>query len=112
MASTGFEPKTSAMPVHPVLLGGSLVKTRLLGLTVDHKLTWIPHVLQTKTFATKLDFLKRTRFSPTKVRREFYFKLILLSVEYGLVLWGACRNLWNVYPVEKQELSATCLLCF
>ena len=47
---------------------------------------------------------KRSRFFPTKVFREFYFYVILPSVKYGLIVWGACRNfgsvLWNVYTVE------------
>ena len=45
-----------------------------------------------KSFATKLDLLKRSRFLPKSVLRDFYFKVILPSVKYGLVLWGACCN--------------------
>ena len=45
-----------------------------------------------KSFANKLDPLKRSRFLPKSVLRDFYFKVILPSVTYGLVLWGACCN--------------------
>jgi len=56
-------------------------------MTVDHKITWAPHVMDIKkSFVTKLDFLKRSMFLPIKVQRDFYFKVILPSVEYGLVL--------------------------
>ena len=72
----------------PALLGGS--NLRLLCTMVDHRLTCIPHVLEIKkNFATKLDLLKRSRFLPTKFLLGFYFKVILPSVQYGLILWGA-----------------------
>ena len=65
----------------------------MLGLTVDHKLTWDAHLIDVKkSFANKLDLLKRSRFLPKSVLRDFYFKVILPSVKYGLVLWGACYN--------------------
>ena len=36
-------------PIAPAFIGGSnlrwVTKTRLLGITVDHKLTWAPHAL-------------------------------------------------------------------
>ena len=43
-------------PIAPVYLGNSVLslvtKTKLLGLTVDQKLTWVANVLETKrTFA-------------------------------------------------------------
>ena len=68
-------------PIAPALLGGSnlrwVSKTRLVGLTVDHRLTWKPHVLEIKkNFATKLDLLKRYKSLPTKGLRDFYFKVI------------------------------------
>ena len=70
-----------------------MTKARVLGLTVDHKLTWDEHLMDVKkSFTSKLDLLKRSRFLPKSVLGDFYFKVILLSVEYGLVLWGACCN--------------------
>jgi len=52
-------------PIAPTFIGGSnlrwVTKTRLLGMTVDHKLTWAPHVMDIKkSFVTKLDLLKRS----------------------------------------------------
>ena len=54
-------------PIAPVYLGNlvlSLVtKTKLLGLIVDQKLTWVANMLETKTsFVKKLDLLNRSRF--------------------------------------------------
>ena len=72
------------------ILVHAVTKTRPLGMTVDHKHTRTSHVMDIKTFVTKKDLLKRSRFLPTKVLRHLYFKVILPSVKYGLVLWGAC----------------------
>ena len=53
-------------PVH-VYLGNSVLslvtKTKLLGLIVDQKLTWVVNMLETKTsLVKKLDLLNRSRF--------------------------------------------------
>ena len=52
-----------------------VTKTRLLGMTVDRNLSWVPHALETKKcFANKLNLLKRSRFLPKGVLKDFYFK--------------------------------------
>ena len=81
-------------PLPSTLLGNAVLryvtKTRLLGITVDNRLTWVPHVLDLKkSFANKLELLKRSRFLPKDVLLKFYFCVILSSIMYGLVLWGA-----------------------
>ena len=90
-------------PIAPVFLGDTSIKwvtkARVLGLTVDHKLTWEAHVMDVKeSFATKLDLLKRSRFLPKSALRDFYFKVILPSVKYGLLLWGA-----RTYLVQLKD---------
>ena len=45
-----------------------------------------------KSFAKTLDLTRRSWFLPKDVLINFYFKVILLSVTYGLVLWGSCSN--------------------
>ena len=84
-------------PLPPILLGSSVLnyvtKSRLLGVIVDDKLSWIPHMLKLKkNFSNKLDLLKRSRFLPRKVLLRFYFSVILPSVKYGIVLWGSSTN--------------------
>ena len=62
--------------------------SRLLGITVDEKLTWTQHMLKPKkSFAKKLGLLKKSRFRPRSVRQDLYFKVILPSVTYGLKLF-------------------------
>lgn len=64
-------------PIAPVLLGDSSInwvtKARVLGLIVDHKLTWDEHLMDVKkSFASKLDLLKRSRFLPKSVLRLLF----------------------------------------
>ena len=81
----------------PIFIGNSTIewvlKSRLLGMTVDEKLTWTLHMLELrKSFAKKLGLLKKSRFFPRNVRQDLYFKIILPPVTYGLILWGSCHN--------------------
>ena len=79
----------------------------MLGLTFDQRLTSILHVREIKTnFAAKLDLLKRSRFLPTKVLSVFYFRVILPSVQYGLILWGACGNQDLFCSIERLHCRA------
>ena len=85
----------------------ALQKTRLLGMTVDRNLSWVPQALETKkSFANKLNLLKRSRFLPKGVLKDFYFKVILPSVKYGLVLWGSCRNSEILDSIERLHCRA------
>ena len=99
--------KTCCMgPIAPVFIGRNIVKwvtkTKLLGMTVDDKITRVPHTSEIrKTFAKKLNLLKLSRYLPRKVLEEFYFKVILPSVEYSLVLWGACSNADLMTSMER-----------
>ena len=99
-------------PMAPVFLGDTSIKwvtkARVLGLTVDHKLTWEAHVMDVKeSFATKLDLLKRSRFLPKSALRDFYFKVILPSVKYGLLLWGACCNSNLLGSIERLHCRSS-----
>ena len=79
---------------------------RLLGLQVDHKLTWSKHAAAvTKAYASKLSLLRRMRFLPTTQLEDFYFKVIMPSVTYGLSLWGSC-NKTHINNLEKLHIRA------
>ena len=106
-----FTKGTPMGPIAPVYLGNSVLslvtKTRLLGLTVDQKLTWVANVLEIKrTFAKKLDLLKRSRFLPRGILKDFYFKVIVPAVKYGLVLWGSCCKSDLLNSIERLHCRA------
>lgn len=104
--------KTRPMgPVAPIYIGTDAIewvkKSRLLGITVDDKLSWVPHMLDLKkTFAKKLDLIRRSRFLPKDVLINFYFKVIFPSVTYGLVLWGSCFNADLFDSLERLHCRA------
>ena len=99
-------------PIAPVFMGDSSIKrvtkARELGLTVDHNLTWDAHAMDVKkSFATKLDLLKRSTFLPKSALRDFYFAVILPSVKHGLLLWGACCNSNLLDSIERLHCRAS-----
>ena len=80
-------------------------------MTVDEKLTWTPHMLELKkSFAKKLGLLKKSRFLPRNVRQDLYFKIILPSVTYGLILWGSCCNSDLFQSLERLHCRAARLI--
>ena len=98
-------------PYAPIQLGTSILrcvtKTRLLGMTVDRNPSWVPYALETKkSFANKLNLLKRSRFLPKGELKDFYFKVILPSVKYTLVLWRSCCNSDILDSIERLHCWA------
>ena len=59
-----------------------------------------------KSFAKKVDLIRRSRFLPKDVLINFYFKVILPSVTYGLVLWGSCFNADLFDTLERLHCRA------
>lgn len=67
--------------------------TRLLGVTIDDRLSWSHHLTDVKkNFVNKLNLLKRSSFLSRNALLDLYFKIILPSGLYGLVVWGGCPN--------------------
>ena len=63
-------------PVQQLLLGDNIIEwtesERLLGVQVDHKLSWTNHAeTVAKAYAVKLNLLRRSQFLPTK-QQEYY----------------------------------------
>ena len=44
----------------------------------------------TKSFSAKVDQLRRMSYLPIKVKEEIYFKTIISTVTYGIIVWGTC----------------------
>ena len=68
--------------IPPIFIENSTIEwvstSRLLGITVDEKLTWTPHMLKLKkSFAKNLGLLRKSRFLPRNVRQDLYCKIIL-----------------------------------
>ena len=63
----------------------------LLGIIIDNKLTWKPHIANIRTKISKaLGTLNKVKHNiPTKLKRQLYFSLIHPHLLYGVELWGA-----------------------
>ena len=69
------------------------LSSKMLGETIDNKLTWSKHISEFKRgFVNKLNLIKRGRFSPRNSLLDLYLKVILSSVTYALPIWGCCTN--------------------
>ena len=95
-----------------IFIGNSTIKwvskSRLLGITVDEKLTWTPHMLELKkSFAKNLELLKKSRSLPRGVRQDLYFKVILPSETYTM---GFCWNSDLFRSLERLHCRAARLI--
>lgn len=79
---------------------------RLLGVTIDERLSWTHHLTDVKkNFVNKLCLLKRSSFLNRNARLDLYFKIILPSVLCGLVVWGGCPNAELLHSLEVPTVG-------
>ena len=82
-------------------------KTRLLGVTVDQNLSWIPHLQEVvKSFANKLSLLKKSRFLLSHVCELFYLKVFQPSITYVTPVWGSVSQTELIKSLERQHCRA------
>ena len=82
-------------PLQGIRLGDNYINhvssPRCLGVETDSMLKWNIHVKELcKCFTKKLKLLRSLYFLPILARVDFYFKVILPSVTYGMLVWGSC----------------------
>ena len=105
-------------PLNSVTIGEDQIEwvkhSRLLGVTIDERLSWSHHLTDVKkNFVNKLNLLKRSSFLNRNALLDLYFKIILPSVLYGLVVWAAALMqsfyiLWKYFTAWQPELYTTC----
>ena len=98
-------------PLIPVTIGEARIEwvkhTRLLGITFDDRLSWVHHLTDLKkNFVNKLNLSKRNSFLSRNALLDLYFKIILPSVLYGLVVWSGCPNTGLLQSLELLHLRA------
>ncbi len=88
-------------PLQCIKLGESQIKqvvsTRCLWLQIDRNLSWNSHVSQLiLSLSQKLNLLKSLYFLPIQAKLDFYFKVVLPSITYGILIWGSCgKTMFN-----------------
>ena len=80
---------------------------RLLGITIDHKLTWTKHLTELKeNFVNKLNLLRKFHFPKKKSLLDLCFKTILPLVTYGITLWVNCNNCDHIKCLQALRCRA------
>ena len=98
-------------PLNSVTIGEDRIEwvkhTRLLGVGIDDRISWSHHATDVKNnFVNKLKLLTRSSFLSRKAPLDVYFKKILPSVLYGLVVWGGCPNTDLLRSLEVLHRTA------
>ena len=78
-----------------VMTGNEIIKyvrkATSLGIEIDNHLRWELQVKKVmKSFTAKVGQLRRISYLPIKVKEEIYFKTMILTVTYGIIVWGTC----------------------
>ena len=81
--------------MRPVITGNEIIKyvrkATSLGIEIDNHLRWESQVKKvTKSISAKVGQLRRMSYLPIKVKDEIYFKTIISTVTYGIIVWGTC----------------------
>ena len=81
-------------PLKPLKLGENFIQyissTACLGVTIDDKLSWSQHIKSIcVSFNSKVKMLRRISFLPKSMLETLYFKTVIPSVLYGVVVWGS-----------------------
>ena len=102
--------------IQALRFGNNIIKwttsERLLGVYVDNKsdnkLSWSDHAANVATsFASKLSLLRRMRFLRRKQLEDFYKKVIMPSVTYGLTMDSVgSYNKTHINNLEKLHARA------
>ena len=83
-------------------------RSSCLGVTLDNKLSWSPHINQIScTFNAKITQLKRMKTFDRSTLESIYFKAILPNTTYCISLWGSSHLLSEL---EDSHIRAARLI--
>ena len=76
-------------------------------MIIDHKLGWSIHIKELKkSFANKLNLIKKSRFLPKQDLLNLYFKVIIPAVTYSLSVWGGTNRQDDFDSIERLHCRA------
>ena len=83
-------------------------KIKYLGLVLDNKLNWKPHITElSKKLSRGIGLLYKIRsYCPTPVLRSLYYSIFNSHLSYGLAVWGNANRLYisKVKTLQKRAL--------
>ena len=75
--------------------------TKCLGVTIHDKLSWSQHIsFALSAFNAKIKMLRRINFLSTSILETLYYKIVIPSVLYGIVIWGSGPKLKDVEMIH------------
>lgn len=82
-------------PLPPLKYGEKCLELKssckCLGVTIDSNLSWQEHTKSLlKSFDKKIAVLRRIKFLPSSILQTIYFRTVLPSVLYRILVWGSC----------------------
>ena len=97
-------------PMKPLKWGDDIIRyvssSVCLGATIDNKLSWSQHIkLTCSSFHMKVKMLRRISFLPKSILETIYFKTVIPSVLYGIVIWGSGTKLRELEVIRIRTAS-------
>ena len=82
-------------PLRSVMIRHEIIKyvrkATSVGIEIDNHVRWESQIKKvTKSFSAKVGQLRRMSYLPIKVNEEIYFKTIISTVTYGIIVLGTC----------------------
>ena len=85
-----------------------VTETRFLGVTIDSKLSWIPHIKQlTKKLKCHIGCINRIKDNvPNNIHKQLYHTLFESHLTYGITVWGdsSFSKLEPIFILQKKCL--------
>ena len=101
-------------PLLPLKYGEKIIEykssSKCLGIIIDSNLSWQEHIKSLlKSFNKKIAVLRRIKFLPSSILQTIYFRTVLPSVLYGIVVWGSCSPAL-MDDLERKHIRASKLV--
>lgn len=85
---------------------------KCLGVTIDSNLSWQEHTKSLlKSFNKKIAVLRKIKFLPSSILQTIYFRTVLPSVLYGILVCGSCSPAL-MDDLERAHIRASKLINF
>ena len=76
-------------------------KATCLEIHIDNKRSWSPHIKSlSKRFSARVKKLKHLKALDNRILESIYFKGIIPSITYSIVLWGSSKSLQTLEDID------------
>ena len=110
-----FSNSLDRLPMN-ITLDGTVLEivssTKVLGLTIDNKLSWKPHIDSLcRTISQNIGVINKVKYYfPTSTLLMLYSSLILPYLNYGIIAWGHTHTTYldRILLLQKKALWIIC----